>query len=452
MRINRKKLPTRSGGDSRSIELENIRNANYSNPMALSCSNKILLDVTRFLWRGGRVVPGAIDRMEALFISYFSRSKMNVVYFFVEGGVPRSLDRGKVEDLARRALERWCGHPEDLGCLSVKGYLEGSFCFPVLRRRWRDSEVSRINLIGEIVNSFALRDLSYFRAPGAGVTLNLSHRNLDDPIYVEQAMACGGLVAYIHDDIPLRGPAFAAPAVRRSMELLIKNLARANVPVIVNSMTTCERLIESAVNFGCFLNFIEVIPQPISDVFNDTDIRLNCNKNYFLMPGLLTRRKNLKIVMGACRIIDEQYPEVSFDVILIGAPGTDAAEAIAEAGAIPEKVRFLRAEKLSDQAVALLIRSSIAVLCPSLDEGFDMPFYEARACGATVIASSIPVHLEGADHGVTLLPPNDAAAWARALMHSLFHRVRHGPMSIEVNNPEQICQRVVASVSRITEG
>lgn len=77
--------------------------------------------------------------------------------------------------------------------------------------------------------------------------------------------------------------------------------------------------------------------------------------------------------------------------------------------------RQLRLTDVSDDELASLYSCSLAVLIPSLDEGFSLPAVEARACGARVIASDIPVHRWVLGDEGTFVPPADLEGWVAAI-------------------------------------
>jgi glycosyltransferase involved in cell wall biosynthesis len=72
---------------------------------------------------------------------------------------------------------------------------------------------------------------------------------------------------------------------------------------------------------------------------------------------------------------------------------------------------------VSDEDLRALYSSCLAFVYPSVYEGFGLPPLEAASCGAPVLASHTPAHLEtlGADAAL-LFAPADADALARAIL------------------------------------
>ena len=78
-----------------------------------------------------------------------------------------------------------------------------------------------------------------------------------------------------------------------------------------------------------------------------------------------------------------------------------------------EKARLLHG--VTDEELPLLYRAARIVLAPSLSEGFGLPPLEAAACGATVLASAIPPHLEVLGDAAVFFDPASADDLASSL-------------------------------------
>lgn len=75
----------------------------------------------------------------------------------------------------------------------------------------------------------------------------------------------------------------------------------------------------------------------------------------------------------------------------------------------------------SPERLRAIYNSVEIFLAPSLSEGWDLPACEAMACGAALVASSIPVRSEYATHGenAMLVPPGDPHAAAASVLRLL---------------------------------
>ena len=70
---------------------------------------------------------------------------------------------------------------------------------------------------------------------------------------------------------------------------------------------------------------------------------------------------------------------------------------------------------VADEDVAALYSGALALVFPSLYEGFGFPVIEAMACGKPVVVSNSSSLPEVAGDVGVLLPPDDESAWSQAL-------------------------------------
>jgi glycosyltransferase involved in cell wall biosynthesis len=118
---------------------------------------------------------------------------------------------------------------------------------------------------------------------------------------------------------------------------------------------------------------------------------------YFLFVGTLEPRKNLPMLVEAWREVRRHH---AIDLVLAGRRRADAP-------AIAEEPGLRLAGEVPDEKLPELYSGALALVCPSLYEGFGLPVLEAMQCGTGVIASSAVAEAAGdaavyADDGATL--------------------------------------------------
>lgn len=129
------------------------------------------------------------------------------------------------------------------------------------------------------------------------------------------------------------------------------------------------------------------------------------HKQYFLYVGNAYPHKNLDRLIEAFKILVKEYSDIS--LVLVGKEDyfyKRLKEKVTSVGFI-EKVNFYG--YATDEELSLLYKNSIALVIPSLMEGFGLPAIEAASNGCLVLASDIPAHREIMDDAVVFFNPND---------------------------------------------
>jgi glycosyltransferase involved in cell wall biosynthesis len=148
------------------------------------------------------------------------------------------------------------------------------------------------------------------------------------------------------------------------------------------------------------------------------------NAPYFLFVGTLEPRKNLQMLVDAWREVRRHY---TVDLKLAGRKRADAP-------IIKEDPGLQLIGEVPDAKLAELYSGALALVCPSLYEGFGLPVLEAMQCGTAVIASRA-VAEAGGDAAIYA---DDTEALARAMCQAL-------------EQPEWLAERRALSLARARE-
>ena len=119
----------------------------------------------------------------------------------------------------------------------------------------------------------------------------------------------------------------------------------------------------------------------VSPVFSEKGALFTADRPYFLAVGNHKPHKNIE---GLFRAYARSGLKQRLDLRLTGHPGPALARLI-EALGIAGSVHF--EGRVSEEGLAALYRGALALVLPSLTEGFGLPMVEAMASGTPVIAS-----------------------------------------------------------------
>jgi glycosyltransferase involved in cell wall biosynthesis len=126
---------------------------------------------------------------------------------------------------------------------------------------------------------------------------------------------------------------------------------------------------------------------------------------YFLFVGTLEPRKNLPMLVDAWRQVRRRH---AVDLVLAGRKRADAPP-------IAEEPGLVLMGEVPDEKLPELYSGALALVYPSLYEGFGLPVLEAMQCGTAVIASSA-VAEAGGDAAVYA---DDVESLARAMRRAV---------------------------------
>ncbi|HUH61529.1 MAG TPA: glycosyltransferase family 1 protein [Terracidiphilus sp.] len=174
---------------------------------------------------------------------------------------------------------------------------------------------------------------------------------------------------------------------------------------------------------------VGVIPNPLTWNYSPVDripvslldrLGLNPGEPYLLHIGGNQWYKNRA---GAVRIFAQLIGHSEFDsakLVFAGKRWTpELRAAVREAGLAGQ---VIEAGELSNKDLQALLSHAVALLYPSLEEGFGWPIIEAQACGCPVITTCRPPMSEVAGDAAILIDPADPAAAVDAIAAGLQHR------------------------------
>jgi glycosyltransferase involved in cell wall biosynthesis len=145
------------------------------------------------------------------------------------------------------------------------------------------------------------------------------------------------------------------------------------------------------------LQFMSLINESeLSDKQNVLD-KFKLSRPYFIVCNQFWSHKNHLLVLEALAALDQK--NIGFDIVFTGKPHDhrdsqyfNKLSAYVESNTLNDQVKFLGFIDRADQLT--LMRESLAVIQPSLFEGWSTVNEDAKTLGKLVIASDIPIHRE----------------------------------------------------------
>ena len=205
----------------------------------------------------------------------------------------------------------------------------------------------------------------------------------------------------------------------KRLELHLSTLWNARVAsrVIAVSRATRDDLVR---HYRVPAERIRVVHHGVEARFRPTEApaavaRYGLPGRYLLCLGTLQPRKNLERLLEAYA----QLPPGAPPLVLAGARGWYYARIAAAIDALGLGERVLLPGYIADADVPAVLSTAMALLYPSLYEGFGLPALEAMACGTPVVAahtSSLPEVVGEAGLLVDPLSVGDLAAAMRRLL------------------------------------
>lgn len=204
-------------------------------------------------------------------------------------------------------------------------------------------------------------------------------------------------VVTVHDLIPLRFPKRFSPLMPYFRYYIPQVLAQAE-HIICNSAATARDVSE-------LLGIPDAKLTPIPLAYDDRHFRdLDLPPEpYFLYIGRSDPHKNLRRVIAAFAQLRNRD---DYELRIVGSTDaryTPKLQAEAAALGIADRVQFLNYVPYAE--LPALINQAIALVFPSLWEGFGLPVLEAMACGTPVITSTVASLPEVAGGAALLVNP-----------------------------------------------
>ncbi len=225
----------------------------------------------------------------------------------------------------------------------------------------------------------------------------------------------GRAVATVHDlgyrFFPGAHPGFE----RRYLDLTTRTTARRATRILADSEATRRDLVSQ---YGVDASKIDVVYPGVEGLQRAPDDRIAAARakyglrgRYLLFLGTLQPRKNIRRLIEAFVCYLQNHAEDDISLALAGKRGWLIDDVLSEVQKT-QQARIVMPGYIADEDVAAVFSGALALVFPSLYEGFGFPVLEAMRCGTPVLCSNTSSLPELAGDAAILVDPLDVRAIA----------------------------------------
>ena len=258
------------------------------------------------------------------------------------------------------------------------------------------------------------------------------------------------LLSWIPDFQHLHLPEFFSEGEIKNRNLHFSRMAKHATRVILSSHQAQLDFEKFAPEWAYKVRVLPFVAQIPQDAY-DSDPTWVCGKynlprRFVYLPNQFWRHKNHGLVIRALALVKARFPHV----VVVCTGNTNEYRAadyfskflatISELG-VRENIIILG--MLPHSHTFQLMRQSLAILQPSLFEGWSTTVEEAKSVGKAVIMSDLAVHREQNPPSATLFDPQDPQALATCLIN-VFQEQPEGPdITLEAQARENLPARTL---------
>jgi glycosyltransferase involved in cell wall biosynthesis len=244
-------------------------------------------------------------------------------------------------------------------------------------------------------------------------------------------------VCWFPDFQYLHYPDMFTPNDYKTFDQAARNIARFADRIVLNSNAVREDFLRIAPAHAGKLIVLRFVAWIEEEIYADSPElvaqKYHLPPRFFYLPNQFWKHKNHRVVLDAlvlAKAADREITVVSSGALEDYRDRHYPSEFVASISSCGARDRFILLGLIPRRHVYGLMRQSLAVLQPSLFEGWSSSIEEAKSLGKQVIASDIPVHREQDAPGADYFNPQEPHQLADLLVKH-FHEGRAGP------NPER---------------
>lgn len=362
---------------------------------------RLILDISRLVYAARSRTPKGIPRVELAYAEHFMAGEPDRLHFTVLDALGRLR---VVDDRSARAFTR-----------AIARYWEGGVASTIAH--WRVAlHALWIHVVVMLRPRGGLARLVTAH-PGRFHYIIPSQLHLERSSLIETLKNAGDLklVVVIHDILPSQFPHYFTEEDADLYHRRMENAARLADAIIVNSESTAEAF-KSRFGESSTAGALVVAPLGVALPARIEPPPVLPMQPYFVMLGTIEPRKNHKLILELWRELQADLGASTPRLLVIGEYGWKSEDVIdLLERSTPHGIVKVYG-RLSDAAIAGLLKGARALLLPSFAEGYGLPLAEALTLGTPVLCSDIPTFREVGGDIPDYLDPTDPLAWRGAVL------------------------------------
>ena len=218
---------------------------------------------------------------------------------------------------------------------------------------------------------------------------------------------------------------------------LQKYLVKNNYPIVFssnNALTDFNRFYPHNKNKKEVLRFVSIVDNNYSKIdIISLKRKFEINMDYFIVPNQFWKHKNHRIIIEAAKVLKER--NVEFLIVFTGKEfdhrnpnyTEDLKKDIKKNGLV-NNFKFLGFIDRDEQLQ--LMKNSVAIVQPSLFEGWSTVVEDTKALNHVIILSDIPLHREQIKDNCIFFDPLDKMALTDKLLYALNNNLVNGKFDV----------------------
>lgn len=244
--------------------------------------------------------------------------------------------------------------------------------------------------------------------------------------YLTSGLFRAKIINWIPDFQILHYPQLWAEKDIKKWNMLLYNIALYSDKVVLSSNDALKDFVSCLPKYQDKVEVLQFVSQPPKQVntlsLKELQDKYTFDENFFYLPNQFWQHKNHKVVFEACLLLKKKGVNVT--VICSGLMQDFRSK---NNQYVDDLLNFIKDNNLQSNIKTLglieysdvlsLMENSLAIINPSLFEGWSSTVEESKSIGKKIVLSNIPVHIEQKPAHSFYFDPNNALELSSILEH-----------------------------------